>query len=102
LGFYVTGKNYRGKHGLSLYLDGMEKGFNDNARKRAIVMHGAKYVSRTFSNKYGRIGRSYGCPAIPMESHEEIIKMLENRTCIFIYYPEIKYLNSSKLLNHAI
>jgi len=102
LGFYVTGKTYIGKHGLSLHLDGMEKGINDNARKRSIVMHGADYVSKSFSNKHGRIGRSFGCPAIPVEIHLELIKLLENQTCLFIYYPEIKYLKSSKLINYDI
>jgi hypothetical protein len=100
LGFYVTGKTYFGKHGLSLYLDGMEEGFNNNARKRAIVMHGAGYINKAFSKEYGRLGRSFGCPAIPMDKHKDIIKLLANRTCLFIYFPDDQYLNSSKLINY--
>ena len=73
LGFYITGNSYHGKHGLSLYLDGMEKGINDKARERAIVIHGAGYVSREFINKYGRLGRSFGCPAVPVLKTKTII-----------------------------
>jgi hypothetical protein len=95
LGFYLTGDVYVGKHGLSLYLDGVEPGINDNARSRAIVMHGADYVSEDFVSQAGRLGRSFGCPSIPMQGHEEIIKMLSNRSCLYIYYPDDKYENSS-------
>jgi L,D-transpeptidase catalytic domain len=95
LGFYLTGDTYIGRHGLSLYLDGVEPGINDNARGRAIVMHGADYVSTTFVNQVGRLGRSFGCPAIPMFGHEEIIKMLSDKSCLYIYYPDEKYQNSS-------
>ena len=95
LGFYLTGDTYVGQHGLSLYLDGVELGINDNARSRSIVMHGADYVSTNFINQAGRLGRSFGCPAIPMHGHEEIIKMLSNRSCLYIYYPDDNYQNSS-------
>lgn len=97
LGFYLTGETYTGKHGLSLCLDGVEPGINDKARERAIVMHGAHYVSRDFISRYGRLGRSYGCPSIPQEDHEKIINMLSGRSCIYIHYPDDKYLNSSRL-----
>lgn len=97
LGFYLTGENYIGKHGLSLRLDGMEKGFNDKARDRAIVMHSANYVSRDFSKKVGRLGRSFGCPAIAIKDHKEIIKGLANQSVLFIYYPLEDYLAKSKL-----
>lgn len=100
LGFYVTGKTYYGKHGLSLYLDGMEEGINDNARERSIVMHGAKYVNKNFIKKYGRLGRSYGCPAISMSKHKEVINLLKNKSCLFIYYPEAKYFKNSKLIKN--
>jgi hypothetical protein len=73
LGFYVTGQTYNGKNGLSLQLDGMEKGINDNARSRAIVVHMAKYVSQNYINQCGRLGRSFGCPALPGETGENII-----------------------------
>lgn len=99
LGFYLTGNKYRGKHGTSLYLDGMEPGINDNVRKRAIVMHSANYVSKDFSRKYGRIGRSFGCPAIPVQSHEEIINLLKGRSCMFVFYPDADYLNRSVILS---
>lgn len=98
LGFYVTGDTYTGKHGLSLLLDGAEPGINDKARERAIVMHGADYVSRDFINLNGRLGRSFGCPSIPMENHEEIINMLSGRSCLYIYYPDAGYMKTSSLL----
>ena len=94
-GFYLTGGTYIGKHGLSLCLDGVEPGINDKARERAIVMHGADYVSRDFIKQYGRLGRSYGCPSIPQEDHEKIINLLSGRSCIYIHIQDEKYLNSS-------
>lgn len=97
LGFYITGGTYIGKHGLSLCLDGAEPGINDKARERAIVMHGADYVSRDFIQRYGRLGRSYGCPSIPMEDHEKIINMLSGGSCLYIHYPDDKYQSSSRM-----
>lgn len=99
LGFYLTGENYIGKHGLSLRLDGIEKGFNDMARNRAIVMHAAKYVNKEFIKNNGRLGRSFGCPAIAMDQHKEIIKGLANQSVLFIYYPKLKY-EQGTLLNN--
>ena len=99
LGFYITGKTYSGKHGLSLYLDGIEPGINDNARARAIVIHSAGYVSREFINDYGRLGRSFGCPAIATEDHEKIINLLSGGSCLFIYYPDDNYYTNSRLLS---
>lgn len=98
LGFYVTGDTYTGKHGLSLLLDGVEPGINDKARERAIVMHGADYVSRDFISRNGRLGRSFGCPSIPLEDHEKIINMLSGQSCLYIYFPDAGYLKSSPLL----
>lgn len=98
LGFYITGNTYHGRHGLSLYLEGIEKKFNANARKRAIVMHSANYVSYDFIEKYGRLGRSFGCPSIPIQNHKDIINLLSNKTCLFIYYPDDNYLKESKIL----
>ncbi len=95
LGFYLTDDIYNGKHGMSLYLDGVEPEVNDKARERAIVMHGAGYVSRDFIRNYGRLGRSYGCPSIPMEDHEKIVSMLSGRSCIYIHYHDEKYFNTS-------
>jgi len=99
LGFYLTGGTYTGKHGLSLYLDGVESGINDNARERAIVMHGADYVSRDFIRMYGRLGRSFGCPSIPMTDHEKIINLLSGRSCMYIHHPDNGYQTSSGLLS---
>lgn len=98
LGFYVTGNTYQGKHGLSLKLNGMEKGFNDNAESRAIVMHGADYVSENFINEQGRLGRSFGCPSVPVELCRPIINSVKEGSCLFIYYPDKNYLSHSKLV----
>jgi hypothetical protein len=99
LGFYITGKTYRGKHGLSLYLDGEEPGINDNARARAIVMHGAGYVSKDFITEYGRLGRSFGCPAIPLRDHDRIINLLAGGSCIYIHSSDRNYHEGSRLLS---
>lgn len=96
LGFYLTGKTYTGKHGLSLKLHGLEPGINDHAESRAIVIHGANYVNEDYAKKVGRLGRSWGCPAIPMEQHKEIINLLAGGTCMFIYYPDEDYLSKSR------
>lgn len=102
LGFYVTGENYFGKHGLSLRLDGADPGYNCNARKRAIVMHGAGYVDKSYTKAYGRIGRSFGCPAIPMKGHKQLLKKLADKTCLFIYYPDQQYLQNTELLDQQV
>jgi len=87
IGFYATGEIYNGKHGLSLKLDGLEKGLNDKARDRAVVMHGADYVSESFIRQNKRLGRSQGCPAIPVEMNEKIISVIKNKSCLFLYHP---------------
>lgn len=87
LGFYATGETYYGKHGYSLRLDGLEKGINNNARKRAIVIHGASYVSNEFINQHGRLGRSFGCPSLPNGDSKEIIDLIKNKSCLYIYFP---------------
>lgn len=99
LGFYKTDNTYYGQHGYSLRLDGLERGVNHNARERAIVMHGAPYVCETFVNRHGRIGRSWGCPAIPLEEHKSIIDNIKWGNTLFIYSNDINYLNSSRYLN---
>lgn len=101
LGFYITGQKYIGKHGISMKLHGVEKGINDMAEARAIVMHGADYVSESYISKYGRLGRSFGCPAVPMGLHKDIIPLLAGGTCLFIFYPDIHYLAESKFNNLA-
>jgi len=93
LGFYITKNTYSGEHGLSLRVDGLEPGFNDRAYRRAIVVHGADYIGN------GSTGRSYGCPAVPREDCKTIINTIKNGTCLFIYHPQKKYLQSSKILN---
>ncbi len=97
LGFYNTGEPYYGKHGYSLRLDGLEKGINNNARKRAIVIHGAKYVSEDFIENHGRLGRSWGCPALPVDQTKEIIDLIKKGTCLYIYSDDKDYLENSVL-----
>ncbi len=97
LGLYRTAEPYHGKHGYSLRLDGLEKGFNDNARNRAVVMHSASYVSEKFIEKYGRLGRSFGCPAVPAEHSKEIIDLIKNGSCLYIYANDPNYLEKSIL-----
>lgn len=87
LGFYATGEIYNGKHGKSLRLDGLEKGINDSARSRGVVMHGADYVSNSFIKNHQRLGRSQGCPAVPVELANEIINIIKDKSCLFIYHP---------------
>lgn len=87
LGFYATGEIYQGKHGASLRLDGLEKGINDNARKRAVVIHGADYVSDSFIQQHKRLGRSQGCPALPVELNGQIIEIIKDKSCLYIYHP---------------
>ena len=99
LGFFRTAEIYNGKHGKSLALDGLEKGFNDHARQRSLVIHAADYVSEAFIKKAGRIGRSQGCPAIPVSLAPGIIDAIAYGSCFFIYYPDNNYQKSSNLLN---
>jgi hypothetical protein len=98
LGFYVTKQTYTGKHGLSLKLRGMEKGFNDNAEPRAVVVHGADYVNE------GRVrsaymGRSQGCPALPNELADDAINLMKDGSALFIYSADKNYTEKSSLLN---
>jgi len=100
-GFYSTGETYFGKHGLSLALNGLEPGINDKARERSIVIHGADYVSSEFINNHGRIGRSFGCPAVPEELSSEIIQTIKNGSCLFIYAPKQSYTSNSQIINRV-
>jgi len=99
LGFYLTGEVYQGKHGTSLRLDGMEFGINDKARDRAVVIHGADYVTKHLAKSQGYIGRSQGCPAVPLEIHKKLIETIKNKSCIFIYHPSRNYVAKSKLVS---
>jgi hypothetical protein len=101
LGFYVTGETYTGSKGYSLRLDGVDKGYNDNMRQRAVVMHEAAYVSETWIQQYGRLGRSQGCPALPKELNKKVIDTIKNKTVIFAYYSDDVYLKSSAHLNNS-
>jgi len=100
LGFYVTSDIYRGKHGRSMKLDGMDEGFNSNAKERAVVIHGADYVSEQFVQKHGRLGRSHGCPALPVALTNEIIDSIQGKTLLFIAGPREDY--KSKYTDQAI
>jgi hypothetical protein len=102
IGFYLTGETYNGKHGLSLRLDGMDPDFNHNARSRAIVMHGADYVSEDFIKKYGRLGRSYGCPSVSVDISDQLIDTIREGSIMFIFYPDENYLKKSNLLHSVI
>jgi L,D-transpeptidase catalytic domain len=84
LGFYITAGTYSGKHGLSLKLNGLDAGFNTNAFDRAIVVHGADYVSKDFIKQHGRLGRSHGCPAIPQDLTQPIINTIKDKTVMYI------------------
>ena len=98
LGFYITENTYLGSNGYSLKLKGAEKGINDKAMARAIVMHGADYANEDAINNKTYLGRSYGCPAIPQNLHKEIIDTIKEGNCIFVYYPDQNYLKKSNLL----
>lgn len=98
LGFYRTLGTYIGKHGLSLRLEGVEKGINDRALQRAIVMHGAEYVSESFIKNTGRLGRSLGCPAVSIADSKTLINLLYNGAGLFIYSLDQQYSKKSQLL----
>ena len=100
LGFYVTGEIYRGIHGRSLKLDGMDNGFNDNARSRSIVVHGAAYVGSGTINALGRLGRSQGCPAVAPEVADILINTISDKTVLFINKSVKNY--TSKYLNETL
>lgn len=102
LGFYRALDTYQGKHGLSLRLQGLEKNINDLAQQRAIVMHGADYVSESFIRQTGRLGRSLGCPAVSNADNKILIDLLKNGAGLFLYFPDATYLNSSRILQKAI
>lgn len=100
LGFYVTNEVYFGKHGRSLRLDGMDEGFNDRARSRDIVLHGAEYVNQNTINQLGRLGRSFGCPAVSVDVVDDVINTVKNKNLLFINGNDNSY--TSKYLNEEI
>lgn len=100
LGFFTTAETYFGKHGLSLRLDGLEPGINDNARDRHIVIHAADYANENLGKRQGYLGRSLGCPALPFDVAHNIINLIKDESCLFIYHADnLDYLTKSKLLN---
>ena len=99
LGFYQTQQTYLGGHGYSLKLEGLEKGINDNANSRDIVIHAADYVTEDFIKARGYIGRSWGCPALPEKLNKPIINKIKGGTCLFLFSPDKTYLSRSKIIN---
>lgn len=99
LGVYRTEKAYYGREGLSLRLDGLDRSFNDNASNRSVVMHGGWYVEEQFIKKYGRAGRSWGCPALPLAMYQPIINAIKDNSFMVVYYPSDSWFVKSKFLN---
>ena len=98
LGLFQTAETYYGNNGYSLRLRGLDPGFNDNALARAIVMHGAPYVSEAIAERMGRLGRSWGCPAVRPEVARTVIDTLKGGALLFAYYPDSKWLHESPTL----
>lgn len=101
VGLLKTAETYQGKHGLSLRLDGLERGFNDNARRRAVVVHAADYVDEKVVAGQGRAGRSLGCPALDPDVNGDVIRTIKGGSLIFGYYPDPEWLQKSRYLNGA-
>ncbi len=99
LGVFRAGDAYNGAHGLSLHLEGLEPGFNDRARERAIVMHGADYVSTGVIASQGRLGRSWGCPAVRPEIARALIDAIRDGSLVVAYYPDANWLRRSAFLD---
>jgi hypothetical protein len=97
-GLYVTDVPYIGKNGYSLRLKGLDKGYNDTAYARAVVFHGARYVSEEMIRTQGRLGRSWGCPAVRKEIATPIIKLIKSGSPLFAYYPDANWLKNSRYL----
>ena len=99
LGFYRTKATYYGGHGLALTLTGLEPGFNDKAERRKIVVHGSQYIGDNYRRWGKYMGRSFGCPAVPMKHSRTLINTIKDGSCLFIYHPSKTYLAGSKILN---
>ena len=102
LGFYLTGNTYTGCNGYSLMLDGLEAGINDNARSRAVVVHGAAYAEPSVVAAQGRLGRSWGCPALPASVNRKVIDAIKNGSVLFIYADDDNYLTQSPILSSPV
>lgn len=101
IGTYVTGNTYNGKYDNSLLIHGQEY-TNSNARKRGVVIHSAKYATRAYMEKNGRLGRSFGCPALPFDEYELVIDHIKEGTALFIYANDKRYLSKSKFLKRNL
>ena len=99
LGLLKTAETYQGKHGYSLRLDGLEAGYNDNARARAIVVHGASYATQSFVDAHGRLGRSWGCPAVDSAISRRLIDTIKGGSLLFGYFPDTDWEDGSRYLN---
>lgn len=99
IGLFRTQESYFGQHGYSLRMDGLEPGFNDLARQRAIVIHSADYVDPSWITRHGRIGRSHGCPAVRPEVGEMVVDSLKGGQFMFSWYPDDHWLRTSELIN---
>jgi len=100
-GFFKISEQYVGKHGKSYRLDGLEHGINHNARKRAVVIHGAWYANAAIVREQGRLGRSFGCPALPLEDYKVFRELVAPNTLMFIYFPDDKYASNSAVFSAA-
>ncbi len=98
VGLLRTAETYTGRHGESLRMDGLEPGFNDNARDRAIVVHSAPYADDRYVERHGKTGRSHGCPALDPDSAGDIIQTIQGGKLVFAYYPDPKWLEQSTFL----
>jgi hypothetical protein len=101
IGLFRTQESYYGQHGYSLRMDGLEPGVNDQARRRAIVIHGADYVDASWVAKQGRIGRSHGCPAVPQHAIRTVVDNLKGGQFLFAFYPDEQWMQTSAYLNCA-
>ncbi|NTV02805.1 MAG: murein L,D-transpeptidase catalytic domain family protein [Chlorobiaceae bacterium] len=100
LGLYLTETTYSGRNGYSLVLKGLDQGVNDKAESRSIVIHGADYVSQDYIRRYGRLGRSQGCPAISFDDCQQLIDTIKDGTCLFIYHAGNAYASKPGVRHH--
>jgi hypothetical protein len=101
LGLFLTADSYIGRHGYSMRLHGLEPGVNDRAFERAVVMHGAPYVHRDVAKTLGRLGRSWGCPAVRQDVAKPLIDTIKNGNAVFSYYPDQAWLDGSRFLGRC-
>lgn len=98
LGFYVTGETYMGGNGYSLFIDGMEEEFNSRARERYVVIHGAAYANPEVIKNLGRLGKSYGCPAVPTAITKEFIDTIKDKSVVYIHSNDKTYAERSEMI----